>query len=187
MLRRAFFAAPVLLVCAACVSAPDPAEQVRAKAWSQVLSQTDVMRIDAATMKARASRPFLRAGDDMEVALLTRISGEAVRLGAPRFAITFVEYDESGLFGGGYAFPDEGWIGTYGDLLAARARTDYDGSLTDSFGFKEMVVVVRLLRDDEAADRPAFRAEEVYETLLAARIDERDIRPRRRLPRIRFE
>ena len=187
MLRRALLAAPLALACAACVSAPDPAEQVRARAWSQVLGQTDVTRIDAGTMKARASRPFLRAGDDMEIALLTRVAGEAVRLGAPRFAITFVEYDEAGLFGGDYAFPDKGWIGTYGDLLAARARSDYDGSLTDDLGFKEMVVVVRLLRDDEAMDRPAFRAEDVYETLLAERIDGRDIRPRRRLPRIRFE
>ena len=176
-------------VLTACVSPADPAGQVRARAWNQVLGQTEVTRIDASSLRAEASTPFFRANDDMEIALLTRIAGEAVRLGAPRFAITFVEYDETSLLGGGYTAPDAGWIGTYADLLEARARADYDGSLGGGIGFEDMTAVVRLLAEDEEAGREAFVSADVYETLLAARIDERDLRPRRklRLPKLRFE
>lgn len=173
----------------ACATPADPAGQVRARAWGQVLGQTEVARIDSQTLRAQASTPLFRAGDDMEIALLTRVAGEAVRLGAPRFAITFVEYDEVSLLGGGYTAPDAGWIGSYSDLLEARARADYDGSLGGGVGFEDMTAVVRLLADGEAPDREAFVSADVYETLLAARIDGQDLRPRRRLrlPRIRFE
>ena len=183
---------PALVLAAtltACASPADPAGQVRARAWGQVLDQTEVTRVSSRTLRAQASTPLFRAGDDMEIALLTRVAGEAVRLGAPRFAITFVEYDETSLLGGGYTAPDAGWIGTYADLLEARARADYDGSLGGGIGFEDMTAVVRLLADGEAPDREAFVSADVYETLLAARIDGQDLRPRRRLrlPKVRFE
>ena len=186
MLRRLILPA---LALAACVSPPDPAGQVRASAWDQVLGQTEVTRISSRTLRAEASTPLFRAGDEMEIALLTRVAGEAVRLGAPRFAITFVEYDEKTLLGGGYTAPDAGWIGSYSDLLEARARADYDGSLGGGVGFEDMTAVVRLLADGEEPGREAFVSADVYETLLAARIDGKDLRPRRRLrlPRVRFE
>ena len=183
---------PVLALAAlaaACVSPPDPAGQVRARAWNQVTDQTEVTRIGGDTLRVQASTPFLSGGDDMEIALLTRIAGEAVRLGAAEFALTFVAYDETKILGSGYAAPGGGWIGTYGDLLDARAEADYDGSLGSGLGFEEMTVVVRLLEEGEAAGRPAFVSADVYETLLAARIDGKNLRPRRRLrlPQIRFE
>ena len=170
-----------------CVSPADPAEQVRARAWDQVTDRTEVTRVDSRTLRAKAHTPFL-GGDDLEIALLTRVAGEAVRLGAERFAITFVEYDELSLGGADTIAPDAGWIGTYADLLEARARADYDGSLGGGLGFESVLVVVRLLGEGEEDGRDAFVSADVYDTLLAQRIDEKDLRPRRtlRLPRIRF-
>lgn len=185
---------PLLLLTAACslsacVSPADPAGQVRERAWTQIVGQTEITRVSATAMRAEASTPLLRGGDEMEIALLTRIAGEAVRLGSPRFVITFVEYDEKRLLGGGYSFPDERWIGSYADLLAARARADYDGSLGGGIGFERMTAVVRLLADGEVSDREAFVSADVYETLLAARIDNKNLKAKRRLrlPRLRFE
>ena len=177
------------ILLAACTTGPDPEGEVRARAWGQVLDRTDLVRLDNATLEASASSPLLRGGEGLEIALLTRIAGEAVSLGAPRFAITFVDYDEVGLGAGDLAAPDARWIGTYADLLEARA--DMTGGEGGGLGFDRVTAVVRLLGEGEAADRPAFDANDLYETLLTQRIERQGLRPRRRLdvplPRIRFE
>ena len=176
-----------VLLLSACTTGPDPEGETRARAWGQVLDRTDLIRLDNATLEATASTPLLRGSEGLEIALLTRIAGEAVALGAPRFAITFVNYDEVGLGAGGFAAPDARWIGTYADLLQARAELFGDGGI----GFERVTAVVRLLGPNEALDRPAFEAGDLYETLLSQRIEQRNIAPRRRLdiplPRITFE
>ena len=185
-LRRSLAAA---LILAACTTGPDPEGEVRARAWSQVLDRTEVIRLDNATMEATASTPLLRGSDGVEIALLTRIAGEAVALGAPRFALTFVTFDSIGLPGDPISAPEARWIGTYADLLEARA--DMTGGEGGGLGFDRVTAVVRLLGEGEAADRPAFDANDLYETLLTQRIERQGLRPRRRLdvplPRIRFE
>ena len=185
---RLLIASLAALLLAACATGPDPRGEVRARAWGQVLDRTEVTRLDNATLQATASTPLLGGGEGIEIALLTRIAGEAVALGAPRFAITFVDYDEVGLGGAAPAAPDARWIGTYAGLLQARAELFGEGG---GVGFERVTAVVRLLGPNEAADRPAFDADDLYETLLSERIERRGIRPRRRLdvplPRIRFE
>lgn len=175
-----------LVLAAACASPVDPVAETRAKAWGQVEAQTDVTRMGGATLRVTADTPLIRTADEMELALLTRIAGEAVALGAPRFAITFVDYDEAGIgkalgLGGDYASSEASWIGTYADLLEARADADYDGSLSRAVGYKSMTAVVRLLAEGEEPGLPAFAAEDLYEALLADRIERGGIRPGRRL------
>lgn len=176
------------LSLAACTTGPDPAGEVRARAWAQVLDRTEITRVDNATLEAVASTPLIGGGEGVEIALLTRVAGEAVALGAPRFAITFVSYDEIGLGGDGFATPDARWVGTYADLLEARSELFGD---VNGGSFERVTAVVRLLGAGEAPDRPAFDAADLYETLLSQRIEQRNIRPRRRLdvplPRITFE
>ena len=184
---RFLLASLAALSLSACTTGPDPQGEVRARAWEQVVDRTEVLRLDNATLEASASTPLIGGGEGVEIALLTRIAGEAVSLGAPRFAITFVDYDALGFGGDVAAAPEARWIGTYADLLQARAELFGEAG----GGFQRVTAVVRLLGPDEARDRPAFAAEDLYETLLSQRIEERGIRPRRRLdvplPRITFE
>lgn len=185
--------APLLLAAcllSACASSPDPVGETRARAWGQVLDQTSVTRMGGATLRATADTPLVRTVDEMELALLARIAGEAVALGAPRFVITFVDYDEASLgFGGDHGSGEAGWIGTYADLLEARSDADYDGSLSGAVGYKSMTAVVRLLAEGEEPGLPAFEAQGLYEALLADRIERGGVGPGRRLrlPRLRFD
>ena len=185
---RLLLASLAAVILAACTTGPDPQGEVRARAWSQVVDRTEVLRLDNATLEASASTPLIGGSEGVEIALLTRVAGEAVALGAPRFAITFVAYDEIGLGAERAATPDARWIGTYADLLQARAELFGEPG---GVGFERVTAVVRLLGPNEAPDRPAFDAEDLYETLLTQRIERRGITPRRRLdvplPRVTFE
>lgn len=169
----------------ACATGPDPVGEVRARAWDQVRDRTDVTRLGLSTLRVEAQTPLLGSTDDMEAAMLTRAAGEAVALEAPRFAITFVDYEEQSLGALRLSTPEAGWIGTYEDLLEARA----EAGVGEGVGLRRVTAVVRLLGADEEADRQAFQSEAVYELLLQDRIDRKDVKPGRRLrlPRLRFE
>ncbi len=182
----------ILLLLAACATGPDPVGEMRGRAWSQIVDQTDVVALGGPTLRITASTPLFRSTNEMELALLTRAAGEAVAAGAPRFVLTFVNYDEVGLgelLVPDLSVPESGWIGSYADLLEARADLDLDGSLSGPFGYRNMTTVVRLLGEGEDADRPAFASEDTYEALLGGRIERRNIRPRRRLrlPGVAFD
>jgi hypothetical protein len=181
---RIVLASLILSALAACTTGPNPEDEVRAKAWSQVVRETDVTDVGNGRLRIAASTAFAAREGALEADLLARASGEALRRGAPRFAIVFLKYDDSGLgdlLMPSFADAERGWIGTYEDLLATRADVDPDGSLDGRYGFKRMTAVVRLLAADEEAGRSAFDADGTYVSLLADRAERRRIRPSRRL------
>ncbi|MBB4659894.1 hypothetical protein [Parvularcula dongshanensis] len=175
-------AALILLALGACTTGPNPEAEVRSRAWRQVVSLTEVTKVDSSTLRVSASTPLIHSTDDMELALLTRAAGEAMRAEAPRFAITFVDYDEARLrLVPDFSVAEARWIGSYAALLEARSEADIDGTLSDRYGFRSMVAVIVLLDDEEDAGRAAFEAEDVYESLLESRIRSRGIKPKKRL------
>jgi hypothetical protein len=181
--------AVLALFLAACATVEDPVGSQRRTAWTQIVGQTEVIRLGGGTLRVEADTPLFRSVEEMELALLTRVAGEAVAAGAPRFAITFVDYEDGGLgLLPDFERPEAGWIGTYADLLEARAQSDLDGSLGGAAGFKSMTAVVRLMEEGEEPGLPAFDSVATYEALLADRIERRGIAPKRRvkLPSLPF-
>lgn len=172
------------LVLGACATVEDPETRQRAIAWSQVQSQTEAILIGDNRVRITATTPLAKRLEQLERDLLARAAGEALRRGAPRFSIVFLEYDDKGLgnlFVPQFNDPATGWIGTYEAMLAARANADPDGSLKGGYGFKSMTAVVRLLAEGEEPNRPAFDAQDTYQALINERIDRRGIEAPKRL------
>lgn len=173
-----------MMLTTACVSVSNPEEAVRAKAWHQVLSTTDATDYGNDRLRIVANTPLTSAPDGLEMALLTRAAGEARDRGADRFAIVFIDYDSASvadLLLPDFDQPARAWIGTYEDLLAAKAQTDLTGGLDGRFGLKSATAVVRLLDAEEEAHRRAFGTEDTYEALITSRIERRGITPGRQL------
>ena len=182
---RALAALPLLLaLVAGCATGPDPVGEVRAKAWDRTLRQTRAVALGSDRLRVEVSTPLVGDLSAMEFAALARASGEATAAGADRFAIVYLDYDESSLpsfLAPQIRMPSEEWIGSYEDLLRARDRADIGGALDERYGYRTMVMIVRLLDAGEAANEPAFDADETYDAMLRERVEREDIRPRRRL------
>lgn len=174
-----------LSVSGCITTVPNPDDNVRAQAWYQVNNITDLTDLGGNRLRISASTAPGYNIEQLETDLLTRASGEAVRRGAPRFAIVYLDYEDSGVgrlfMGSGYNDGTRSWIGAYEDLLIARTEADPDGSLSRNLNFKQVTAVVRLLADGEVPDRQAFRAEDTYVSLLNDRITRRGIKPQRRV------
>lgn len=172
-----------LLLCSACVTGPDPEGEKRARAWGQIVSDTSAVRIGEDRLRIEASTPFVSNLSTLEYTALARAAGEALKADSPRFALLWVDFDGDPL--GSLLVPEVGlaettWIGTYEDLLEARELGDLTGTVNDRFGYRT-VSMVALLLDDELADQPTFDAELIYDSMLAERIERKDIKPKRRL------
>lgn len=185
------FIVVLLTVCslAACVAPPNAEEQKRLKAWNSVRGVTDKTAVGEERLNLRVEAPFARNRGTLEKSLLLRASGEAMQAGYPRFAIVYLDYSETGpasWFTPDFEEASTRWIGSYEDLLAARDRSDFDGSLNGSFGFKAVDAVVLLLGEDDQPRREAFDSEAIYNTLVDDRIDRHRITatPKLKLPKL---
>lgn len=173
-----------LALVAGCSNGPDPQAEMRAKAWSQIEADTDVVAIGDARMSVSTRAGLGNAGELLEINMLTRAAAEALRQGYPRFAIVHVDYDEANLtslLAPSFGEPTTSWIGTYEALLAARAAGDPDNTLDSRLGRRKVTAVVRFLREDEALDRDSFSADETYRRLIVERIRRYNIRPTLRI------
>lgn len=183
---RKILVAGLLLFAVGCVSTvPNPQDDVRAQAWDQISKLTDATDLGGNRLRVKAHAAPGYDIESLETDLLARVAGEALRRGAARFAIVYVEYGDRGvgslLSPPSYAEGKRAWIGTYEDLVAARTENDLDGSLTRGLRFKEVTVVVRLLAPGEAVERPGFSSKQTYTALIHDRIERRNIKPRRTL------
>lgn len=172
------------LTLSACVTGSDPEAEKAARAWDQVLRDTRAVPIGRDRLRIEASTPFVQELSVLDYTALGRAAGEAIRAGADRFAITYVDYDGDPL--ASFLVPEvglgeTGWIGTYEDLLAARDMGDLTSSVGDLVGYRKVAMVVVLLDEGERTDLPAFEAGPLYESMLHERIDRKNIKPKRRL------
>ncbi len=162
----------VSLALAGCATVDNPDENVRAKAWSQVSKKTDLVVVGKNRVRITANGAFSSDMASMESLLLARAAGVALERGAPRFAVVHTQYNHEGV---------TRWIGSYEALMRARSDADISGNLNKPLGFKSATIVVRMLGDEEEADRQAFASEATYEALLNDRIEQKGIKPSRRL------
>ncbi|MEM9421261.1 MAG: hypothetical protein AAF986_01935 [Pseudomonadota bacterium] len=162
-----------------------PKEHARDKAWSQIQSHSDVTFIGDHSIRLAVSQPLTGNIHNLEKILLGRAAGEALLNEAPYFAITHLNYGNrslSDLFlirGSDEAITD--WIGSYEDLLAARAEADFTNGLERPLTYKSVVAVVTLLQEEPSKAKKAFDTNKVYESLLADRIEQKHIDKRKRL------
>lgn len=191
LLRHARLAVVALALCAACTTGPDPEAERRARAWDQILRDTTAVRIGEDRLRVEASTPLVQELAVLDYTALSRVAGEAVKAGAPRFALVYVDYDGDPI--ASLLVPQAGlneatWIATYEDLLAARDLADVTGSVNGLLGRRTVAMVAVLLDEDERADMPAFDAAPLYDSLLTERIERKGIEPKQRLrlPRLSF-
>ena len=195
MKSRLFLIAGLSALIAACASPRtdiDVEAAKRSKAWKQLDVRTEATSVGMNRLRITASTPLTGQISTLEQDLLARAAGEAVRRNSPRFAIVFLEYDDTTMSDWfmvpQYAEPATGWIGNYEDLLEARYENDPDGSLKGNFGYRNMTAVVRLLAEGEETHREAFNSEDLYRSLIAEYIDRKNIKAPKKwgLPKLRF-